>query len=88
MVGPHEPLVADRADEVLLPGVGPGVPGQLVGAGEALPAPGPVARERALACTVGRKDLGCFLFLIWEIQNWLGFFSPNFTIEREGMLGL
>ncbi len=46
----HEPLVADRADEVLLAGVRPRVPGQLVGAGEALAAAGPRTGKGTLAC--------------------------------------
>lgn len=50
VIGAHEPLVADWADEVLLAGVGARVPGELVGPREPLGAAGPMARERSFAC--------------------------------------
>ena len=49
MVRPHEPLVADWADEVLLSRVCACVSGQFVATGESFAASRPVARERALA---------------------------------------
>ncbi len=49
VVGPHEPLVALRALEALLPRVRPLVPLQLVRPGEPLPAEDPAADERPLA---------------------------------------
>lgn len=51
VVAAHEALVAQRAQEALLPGVGAGVAGQLVGAGELLLAFGPGAGEGPLACS-------------------------------------
>ena len=51
VVAAHEALVAQRAEEALLPGVRAGVAGQLVGAGELLLAVGPGARERPLPCS-------------------------------------
>lgn len=50
VVAAHEPLVAEGAAELLLPGVGAVVPGQFVGAGELLTAVWPSARERPLTC--------------------------------------
>lgn len=50
VVAAHEPLVAERAAELLLPGVGAVVPGQFVRAGKLLTAVGPSAGERALTC--------------------------------------
>jgi len=49
MIGAHEALRADRADEPFLAGVGPNVPLQLVAAREPLAAEQPVAEERPLA---------------------------------------
>jgi len=49
VVGAHEALVADAADEPLLAGVSSDVPLQLVGTREPLAAEQPVAQERTLA---------------------------------------
>lgn len=45
VVAPHEALLAERAAELLLPGVGPVVAGQLIGAGELFKAVWPRAGE-------------------------------------------
>lgn len=50
VVAPHEPLLTERASELLLTGVGSVVPGELIGAGELLKAVGPRAGERSLTC--------------------------------------
>lgn len=50
VVAAHEPLVAERAAELLLAGVGAVVPGELVGAGKLLTAVRPSAGERPLTC--------------------------------------
>ena len=49
VVRPHEPFIAERTSEPLLACVGPKVPLQLVGPGEALAAEKPVADEGSLA---------------------------------------
>lgn len=61
----HESLLADRADEIFLSCMRPGVPRQLVAAGEPFPAARPRTLERPLACghngvmsTQGRKRKG------------------------------
>ena len=51
VVAAHEALVAQRAEEALLPRVRARVAGQLVGAGELFLAVGPGARERPLPCS-------------------------------------
>lgn len=50
VITPHELLVADRANEVLLTGVCPPVPGQFVRSGEPLTAVGPLAWKRPFTC--------------------------------------
>lgn len=50
VVTAHESLVAERAAELLLPGVGAVVPSQFIRAGELLTAVGPSAGERPLTC--------------------------------------
>lgn len=50
VIAAHEALLAQRALEALLPRVGAGVAGELVGASELLLAVGPGARERPLTC--------------------------------------
>lgn len=50
VVAAHEPLVAEWAAELLLPGVGAVVPGQFIGAGKLLTAVWPSAGERPLTC--------------------------------------
>ena len=49
VVGTHEPFIAERTSEPLLACVGPKVPLQLVGPGEALAAEKPVTDEGSLA---------------------------------------
>lgn len=51
VVAPHEALVTQGAQEALLPSVGAGVAGELVGAGELLLTVGPGAGEGSLTCT-------------------------------------
>lgn len=46
VVAPHEALLAERAAELLLPGVGPVVAGQLIRAGELLKAVWPRTGKR------------------------------------------
>jgi len=58
VVAPHEPLLAERAPELFLAGVGSVVPGQLVGAGELFKAVGPCAGERSLTCGEERMTRG------------------------------
>lgn len=50
VVAPHEALVAQGAQEALLPRVGAGVASELVGAGELLLTVGPGAGEGPLTC--------------------------------------
>lgn len=50
VIASHEFLPTIRTDEILLAGVRPRVTCQLIRAGEALPAAGPLALERPLAC--------------------------------------
>lgn len=52
VVAAHEALVAEGAAELLLPGVGAVVAGELVRAGELLAAFGPGARKGPLACKI------------------------------------
>lgn len=48
VVAAHESALAHRTHKLLLPGVRPTVPGELVGAGEPLIAAVPAAAERLL----------------------------------------
>lgn len=50
VVAPHEALVAQGAQEALLPSVSASVAGELVGAGKLLLAVGPGARKGSLTC--------------------------------------
>lgn len=50
VVTAHEPLVTERAAELLLPSVGAVVPGQFIGASKLLTAVWPSAGERSLTC--------------------------------------
>ena len=57
VVTPHEPFLAQRTGEPLLPGVGAVVASQLVRSGKALVAVLPVARERPLTCIIKYKKI-------------------------------
>lgn len=61
VVAAHETLVAQWAEEALLPSVGAGVAGQLIRAGKLLLAVGPGARERPLTCSAEAGEMGAEL---------------------------
>ena len=56
VVAAHEALIAEGAQEALLPSVGAGVAGELVGASKLLLAFGPGAGEGPLTCSKERED--------------------------------
>lgn len=68
VVAAHEALVAQRAEEALLPGVGPGVAGQLIGAGELLLTLWPGAREGPLTCERA-EDASVRLDVLYFLTN-------------------
>lgn len=57
VIAAHEALFAQRALEALLPRVGAGVAGELIGASKLLLAVGPGARERPLTCNGEEKHI-------------------------------
>lgn len=57
VIAAHESALAHRTHKLLLPGVCPSVPGELVGAGKPLIAAVPAAAERLLTCG-GEEEAG------------------------------
>ena len=68
VVAAHEAFVAQRAAELLLPGVGAVVARQLVGAGELLTAVGPGAGERPFTC--GNKQGASAAVSVCSDRHW------------------
>lgn len=71
VVAPHEPPVTHGAGELLLPGVGSPVPGELIGAGEPPLAALPAAAERLLPCVCSHVGLQMRAFEVGLATPWV-----------------